>query len=346
MTQATPAADAATVAVSVPELGPDVRCHVLQPGRPPLFIEPAGEVLRDRARFRQWTRTARPALDALILAHGGVVLRGFPTTGTEDFAAFIEQFPAFDGGYAGGRAPRETISGRVMEATRLSASVRLAVHSEMAYRRDYPRRIAFFSRKTAEVGGETLIADVRQLAERMDPGLAGKIARLGSRTAINFGPRRDADDASYAHMDERGWNQSFHTEDPAEVNRLCAERGLEPAWHGDGSLTVFNALEPFVMHPQTGRRLYRSILHMQPQVEHPEQERERRQRQKYPTGATLGNGEALTDAERAHIDQLCDQTTYSWPWRDGDVMVLDNLQVWHGRNPYQGTRDVQVALLD
>ncbi|UIF85685.1 TauD/TfdA family dioxygenase [Cupriavidus sp. UYPR2.512] len=48
----------------------------------------------------------------------------------------------------------------------------------------------------------------------------------------------------------------------------------------------------------------------------------------------------------ASADQLCDQTTYSWPWRDGDVMVLDNLQVWHGRNPYQGTRDVQVALLD
>ncbi|WP_183282819.1 TauD/TfdA family dioxygenase [Cupriavidus alkaliphilus] len=54
----------------------------------------------------------------------------------------------------------------------------------------------------------------------------------------------------------------------------------------------------------------------------------------------------MTDAERAHIDRLCDQSTYSWPWRDGDVMVLDNLQVWHGRNPYQGARDVQVALMD
>ncbi len=346
MTQATTAADAATFAVAVPALGSDVRCHVLQPGRPPLFIEPAGERLLDRAQFRQWSRTVRPALDALILEHGGIVLRGFPTAATEDFADFIEQFPAFDGGYAGGRAPRETISGRVMEATRLSASVRLAVHSEMAYRRDYPRRIAFFSRKTAEVGGETLITDVRHLAERMDPELAGKIATLGSRTAINFGPRRDADDASYAHMDERGWNQSFNTEDAAEVNRLCAERGLEPVWHEDGSLTVLNALEPFVVHPQIGRKLYRSILHMLPQVENPEQDLERRKHQKYPTGATLGNGERLTDAERTHIDQLCDQTTYSWRWRDGDVMVLDNLQVWHGRNPYQGTRDVQVALLD
>jgi alpha-ketoglutarate-dependent taurine dioxygenase len=41
-----------------------------------------------------------------------------------------------------------------------------------------------------------------------------------------------------------------------------------------------------------------------------------------------------------------DKATFSWPWRNGDVMILDNLQVWHGRNPYQGPRDVQVALLD
>ncbi len=66
---------------------------------------------------------------------------------------------------------------------------------------------------------------------------------------------------------------------------------------------------------------------------------------KFPTGATLGDGKRLDAEEMAHIDTLCDKATYAWPWRDGDVMVLDNLQVWHGRNPYEGERDVQVALL-
>jgi alpha-ketoglutarate-dependent taurine dioxygenase len=332
-------------AVDVPALGQDAQCYVLQPGRPPLFIEPRTDRLLDRDRFRQWSRDVRPVLDALVTEHGGIVLRGFPIAQTDDFADFIDQFPSFEGGYAGGRAPREAISGRVMEATRLAASVRLALHSEMAYRRDYPSRIAFFSRKTAEVGGETLIGDVRNLVNDMAPQLVEKLETLGTRTAINFGPKSEGRDASYGHMDHRGWNHSFQTDDPAEVNRLCAERGLEPVWHEDGSLTVLNVLEPFVVHPQTGAKIYRSILHMKPQVENAALDLEMRKRQKYPTGATLGNGEKLEESERAHIDQLCDAVTYSWPWRNGDVMLLDNLQVWHGRNPYQGERDVQVALL-
>jgi alpha-ketoglutarate-dependent taurine dioxygenase len=338
-------ANATRLTVAVPVLGADVQCHVLAAGQPPLFIEPRGAALRQRAGFRAWLAAHRPALDALIVEHGGIVLRGFPMADTDDFASFIEGFPPFQGGYAGGRAPRATISGRVMEATRLSSSVRLALHSEMAYRRDYPRRVAFFSRKTAAVGGETLIGDVRRLADAMDPALRRKIETLGTRTAINFGPKADDQSHSYGHMDQRGWNHSFETDDPARVDALCAERGLQPLWNEDGSLTVLNVLDPFVVHPATGKTLYRSILHMKPQAEQG-LDIEISKTKKYPTGATLGDGKRLSAEEMAHIDALCDQVTYAWPWQDGDVMVLDNLQVWHGRNPYEGERDVQVALLD
>lgn len=344
MNQATPAPSLPPIPVDVPALGTDVQCHVLRAGRPPLFIQPRGDALQSSDAFYGWVRAMRPALDAAIAEHGGIVLRGFPVADTEDFATFIETFPPFEGGYAGGRAPRATISGRVMEATRLSSSVRLALHSEMAYRRDYPGRVAFFSRQTAAVGGETLIGDVRTLANDMDPVLRDKIETLGTRTAINFGPKATDQSASYGHMDQRGWNHSFETDDAMQVEALCAERGLQPLWNQDGSLTVLNVLDPFVVHPRTGKTLYRSILHMKPQAEQ-NLDLEISKTKKYPTGATLGDGTRLTAAEMAHIDALCDRVTYAWPWHDGDVMVLDNLQVWHGRNPYEGARDVQVALL-
>jgi hypothetical protein len=73
---------------------------------------------------------------------------------------------------------------------------------------------------------------------------------------------------------------------------------------------------------------------------------EKAKRRPYPTGSFLGNGEPLSDAEFKTFDALIDARTYSWPWRNGDIMILDNLQVWHGRNPYEGPREVQVALLD
>ncbi|WP_454739530.1 TauD/TfdA family dioxygenase [Cupriavidus necator] len=326
-------------------LGKDVQCHELEPGRPPLFIEPKGAELLDRAHFRAWTRRVRPVLEQLITRHGGIVLRGFPTPETADFADIIEQYPQFDDGYVGGRAPRTKISGHVMEATRLEASAGLGVHSEMAYRRHYPKRIAFFSRLTAPVGGETTIADARRLADDMAPALAAKIAALGIRAAMNYGPKSEAVDASYADMDRHGWNHAFHTDDPAEVAALCAARGLEPLWHDDGSLTVFTTLEPFVHHPLTGKKLYRSGLH-RAHTATLVLSTEIRKNHKYPTGMFLGSAQRLEPAEVDHINALCDKVTYSWPWRNGDVMILDNLQVWHGRNPYEGPRDVQVALLD
>ncbi len=40
-----------------------------------------------------------------------------------------------------------------------------------------------------------------------------------------------------------------------------------------------------------------------------------------------------------------DPLIVAFPWSAGDVMVLDNFRVAHGRNRYEGHRDVQVALL-
>jgi alpha-ketoglutarate-dependent taurine dioxygenase len=46
--------------------------------------------------------------------------------------------------------------------------------------------------------------------------------------------------------------------------------------------------------------------------------------------------EALRDAYRAE--------TVSFPWREGDVMLLDNMMVAHGRAPYAGERKVLVGM--
>jgi hypothetical protein len=37
---------------------------------------------------------------------------------------------------------------------------------------------------------------------------------------------------------------------------------MEPEWNDDGTLTVFKRTDPFVIHPRTGKKLYRSVLHV------------------------------------------------------------------------------------
>lgn len=323
-----------------------VRCHELEAGKAPLFIASADASLQSRAGFRAWFAQVRPIIDDLIVAHGAVVLRGFPLSDTDDFATLTAEFPAFSGDYAGGRAPRSAIKGHVMEATRLAASVQLTLHSEMAYMRDYPRRLAFFARQLAERGGETTIGDMRGLIDALPPSIVAKLQQHKTRMATNYGPRSDALQATYAHMDLRGWNHSFFTDDPQEVERMCAQKGLEPIWNDNGSLTLLTPLDPFVPHPVTGRPMFRSVIHVRPQSQSDELSRQIRATQKYPTGATLGNGEPLSAQELQQIDAACAARTVHWRWQVGDAMLVDNLQVWHGRNPYEGERETQVALLN
>jgi alpha-ketoglutarate-dependent taurine dioxygenase len=39
-----------------------------------------------------------------------------------------------------------------------------------------------------------------------------------------------------------------------------------------------------------------------------------------------------------------EKNTVSFPWRRGDLMVVDNRLVGHGRNPYSGDRRVLVTM--
>tara|TARA_R110002111_G_scaffold262444_2_gene338549 strand:+ start:24586 stop:25623 length:1038 start_codon:yes stop_codon:yes gene_type:complete len=334
----------------VAQLGKDVTCHAPKESAPLLFIEPAGERLRALPAFIEWASSRRAILDKLICAHGGVVLRGFPITETEDFGALAGIFPTFAGDYVGGLAPRTQIAGKVMEATRLDKNVKIRLHSEMAYMQNFPPRVAFFSKKTAEIGGETIIASTRGLLDALPAELREKVATHGVMTVRNFAAPSGQLDSTVPHVDLRGWDVAFETEDQDEVSRLCAQRGLEPIWNEDGSLTVVNRTAAVVTHPQTKQKLYRSNLHIytvNSNMEGLDAEiiRRLRETQKRPSGTFLGNGESLTPEENLHFTAFLDRQTRAWRWKDGDVMILDNLQVWHGRNPYEGSRDVQVAML-
>jgi hypothetical protein len=52
-----------------------------------------------------------------------------------------------------------------------------------------------------------------------------------------------------------------------------------------------------------------------------------------PSGYCLDGGETLGSDEISIIKSLFDRIERSFPWNHGEIMILDNLQVAHGRNP-------------
>jgi len=315
----------------------------------PLFLRHRNPDITSEA-FVDWIAENRSVIDDLVLEHGGVVLRQTPTQNPEEFDTFTDVFPQHGGGYVGGAGPRSAIVGKVWEATKMAPQFKITIHQEMAYMANYPARIAFFCSQPAEKGGETIVASMAEFMKGIPASVMQKLEEHGIRGVRNYSPAHDADGKSTVqHIDEKSWDETFGTDDRNEVEELCRARGMNPIWNDDGTLTLVTYIDAFTRHPILDKLFYRNIIHIDfanTEVGADDEDQKKRlQKQKMPTGYAFGNGDAVTSMEIEELMTALDEVTLAWKWEVGDIMLLDNLQMGHGRNPYEGERETFVVLL-
>jgi hypothetical protein len=63
-----------------------------------------------------------------------------------------------------------------------------------------------------------------------------------------------------------------------------------------------------------------------------------------PRNALYGDGSVIEDEALTEIRAAFEAETVATPWQTGDVMLVDNMLMSHGRNPYDGPRKVLVAM--
>jgi alpha-ketoglutarate-dependent taurine dioxygenase len=327
-------------------LGPDVRTGFINARRLPLFIEPTSDRLASPEAFSAWIRAHRPRLDDLIVEYGGIVLRGFPVDSAQAFSRFADQFPAYERGYVGGGAPRQKLAEKVLESTRMVETFKIPLHTEMSYMRRYPPRIAFFAKTSARTGGETIIGSMLDFMGELPPDLIARLRTRKVRSVRNYAPASDAAAPQIVrHSDDIRWNDVFGTSDRQAVDRICADLGIEPVWQDDGSLSVVEETDPLTRHPRTGDLIYRNNLHNNYTYGDGDTASRFKARAAHPAGMYLDDGSPLPEADADAVNAAFERVELAWRWRDRDIMILDNLLVAHGRNPFEGPREVMVALL-
>jgi alpha-ketoglutarate-dependent taurine dioxygenase len=320
----------------------------------PLVIRPTAERYRDLQFLLEWSRRHAAQIERAMASWGAVLLRGFAIRDTAEFEQVCELFPAFEMGYEGGATARAPIgtSSRVFEATRVPPTVWIMLHQEMAYLRRYPAKLAFFCRVPAQSGGETILGDMRRFTAALPPRLVAELADKGVRYRRNFRGPDSEDGRSDPVFNHRSWVDAFYTDDRGQVEAECRARGLDFEWLADGSITTWNTLPGLARHGLDGDTLYFNQLHSQ--TPHPRWMGDAwaRYREVYckgvarPYDACFGDGTPLPDEEMNAIYDALAEVTLAFPWQSGDVLLVDNLHTAHGRNPFTGQRDVQVALLD
>jgi alpha-ketoglutarate-dependent taurine dioxygenase len=335
--------------------GESVRTATLTGTTSPLFIEPVDPgIANDLHAAVEWVGEHRRWLDDVLLTRGAYVLRNFPVVDTTAFDSIMESYESAVMDYSGGATVRGTVQGRIYEATRLPPDLSLTLHQEMSYLPQWPGRLAFYCHVAAATGGETIIGDMRAAGAAMPAEFFKAIDQRGVLYCRNF---RDQGDTRHPILDtiHRTWQDVFLTDDKAIAEAGCVRMGLEYCWNDDGSLSTEFRTAGVIGHPATGERVWFNQIPAQTM----RTKIERRFGpaiaplidEYYPPGRTrptetwFGDGGAIDTADIDAVYDALDAVTVAFPWQAGDVMVLDNVLTAHGRNPYTGDRDVQVALL-
>lgn len=304
----------------------------------PVVIEPETRDDRELDALLVYCAEQRDRMNRSLWDCGAILFRGFDITSVGGFHRFAEAQGGALQNYVGGDSPRSEVEDKIYTSTDFASNLEIYLHNELSYAGWHPSRVFFFCATPPGGGGQTTIGDSRKIYKSMRPALAERFAEKGVAYIQNLhrgtGPGKS-------------WQETYETDDPAVAEAHCRQHGVEYEWTEYGLWTRI-VRKGVIDHPVTGQRAWfnqADQFHaMAPSARvDPKVSREWGDGQ-YPCHATFGDGIEITLDELAEIRQVFEGQEVLFPWARGDVLMLDNLIAAHGRKPYEGERQILVAM--
>ncbi len=304
-------------------------------GSLPLVVEPAVQGLD----LIEWAAANRTVVEEKVRQHGGILFRGFSVPAVEDFERFVGTLSGDLLEYRERSSPRSSIQGNVYTSTDYPPEYPIFLHNENSYQRVVPQRIYFYCLVEPTDRGETPLADCRRVYDRIAPEIRARFEEKHWMYVRNFGDGMGLD-----------WPTVFQTEDRKEVEEYCSRNGIEPEWKEGGRLRTRAVRAAVARHPATDEPVWfnhATFYHVSTL------EREVRDgllaelaEEDLPANTYYGDGSPIEPEVLDHLRAAYRAETVRFPWRRGDVLMLDNVLAAHGRRPFSGPRKIVVAMAE
>lgn len=285
-----------------------------------------------------WVTESKSLLESHLVKHGGLLLRNFNIHSVSEFNQLVQSFSPELLDYVYRSTPRTKLGGKIYTATEYPADRVIPLHNENAYSRAWPHKIFFFSVIVAAEGGETPIADSRNVYKRIAPEIRDKFEELGVMYTRNYSKGIDL-----------SWQEVFQTEEKKEVEKYCKEHAIQFEWkEGSPELTTRQTCQATLVHPVSGEYVWFNQAHLFHISSLDEESRlsliKELGEENIPRNASYGNGEPFENEVLDHIRNVYTQEKLKFKWQKGDIMILDNILMAHGRETYKGERKIAVAM--
>lgn len=299
----------------------------------PLVVQPAvsGVNLSD------WMASNMQFVGDNLLTHGGILFRGFGLRTQEDFQNVLEATGIEMINYNESSTPRKSLGGQVYTSTEFPPEESIALHNELSAAATYPMKIWFYALQPAEQGGETPIADMRKVHNRISEPVRQAFRERGWMLIRNYN-------------DGFGlpWQEAFHTTDKQVVEEYCHKNSIMFEWKDNDRLRTRQVRQAIKEHPVTGESVWfnhmafwhvsslRSSVRDVLLKDFDEQD--------LPYATYYGDGGRIEDSVVEEIRNAYNEETIAFLWEPGDLLMLDNMLVAHGRCPYSGPRRILVGM--
>lgn len=308
-----------------------VRTYFLNERRLPLVVEPV-----EALDLVEWAKVQKEFIESRLDEAGAILFRNFGLNRIDRFESFVAATSGELLEYKERSSPRSQVSGNVFTSTDYPPERSIFPHTEQSYNQTFPLRIIFFCVTAAQAGGETPIADVRRVLQRIRPQTRERFEAQGYLYVRNFG--------SGAGLP---WQEAFQTEDAREVERRCRDSFIDFEWRPDGGLRTRQRRPVVARHPSGALAWFNHLTFFHISTLEPDirkQMLENFSEQDLPNNTYYGDGSSIQPEvmEELRAAYLAEMTSFQW--QAGDVLLLDNVLTAHARSPFVPPRKVVVAM--
>ncbi|XP_031572559.1 uncharacterized protein LOC116306607 isoform X2 [Actinia tenebrosa] len=296
----------------------------------------------DKFSISEWAQNCRHLLDNELSKYGAILFRGLPLSKGEQFSVFTNAIGYSPMGYEGGAVDRPVFDKKAFTfvSTSENKDLNIEPHSDMAYSAVYPNKIIFYCDMAPAPGcrGLTPISSNIEILQKLDTKVVQKFEEKQVRYMRTL-------PSGEGYLP---WQVTFGT-DNRKVEKYLETNGFYYEWNkDDDSLFYWLTLPPTKYHPITGEKVWfnqieshhSSYFKSSPMMKGMHFESDTQ----CPLHTSYGDGKEIEPEVIQHIRKISWECTVGFPWRNGDVLVLDNVKCRHSRLSFTGERRILVFM--